>query len=65
MLGHQFVPSLLFPTIIGSRHKFAGGNWETYASQKNFEWKIDHRLSSYVIPPELDSAVLIFSRDPN
>lgn len=51
--------------VIGSRHKFASGNWETYAAQKHFDWKIDYRLSSYVIPPELDSAVLIFSRKPD
>ncbi len=51
--------------VIGSRYKFASGNWEAYAAQKNFDWKIDPHLSSYVLPPELDSAVLIFSRRPN
>ena len=50
--------------VIGSRHKFASGNWETYSAQKHFDRKIDYRLSSYVIPPDLDSAVLIFSRKP-
>jgi hypothetical protein len=51
--------------VIGSRHKFASGNWETYAAQKDFDRQIDSRLSCYVVPPELDSAVLIFSRKPN
>ena len=51
--------------VIGSRHKFASGNWESYTGQNLFDWKIDSRLSRYVIPPELDNAVLIFSRKPN
>jgi hypothetical protein len=48
--------------VIGSRYKFAAGNWDSYATQDRFEWAIDHVLSSLVIPPELDSAVLIFRR---
>lgn len=50
--------------VIGSRHKFASGNWETYIAQKHFDWKIDYRISSYVVPPEIDSAVHIFPRKP-
>ncbi len=48
--------------VIGSRYKFASGNWDAYAAQNRFEWSVDQRLSSYVIPPELESAVLIFRR---
>jgi 2-polyprenyl-3-methyl-5-hydroxy-6-metoxy-1,4-benzoquinol methylase len=62
---HMFTTeSVSLCIVIGSRHKFASGNWETYTAQKHFDWKIDYRLSSYVIPPELDSAILIFSRKP-
>jgi hypothetical protein len=50
--------------VIGSRYKFAGGNWDSYAAQDRFEWSIDHKLSSMIIPPELESAVLIFRRKP-
>jgi hypothetical protein len=48
--------------VIGSRYRFASGNWDAYASQNRFEWHNDQRLARYVIPPELDSAVLIFRR---
>jgi hypothetical protein len=51
--------------VIGSRYKFAGGNWDSYAAQDRFEWSIDRKLSSLVIPPELESAVLIFRRKPS
>ena len=48
--------------VIGSRHRFAAGNWDSYTAQDRFEWAIDNSLSLLVIPPELDSAVLIFRR---
>jgi hypothetical protein len=48
--------------VIGSRHRFAAGNWDSYSAQDRFEWAIDNSLSLLVIPPELDSAVLIFRR---
>lgn len=51
--------------VIGSRHKFACGNWEAYVAQNHFEWMEDSRLSNCVIPPELDSAVYIFWRKQN
>jgi hypothetical protein len=50
--------------VIGSRHRFAAGNWDSYAAQDRFEWAIDNSLGSLVIPPELDNAVLIFRRKP-
>jgi hypothetical protein len=48
--------------MIGSRYQFAAGNWESYKTQRGFEWFVDARLSSMVIPPELESAVLVFRR---
>jgi hypothetical protein len=48
--------------VIGSRYRFASGNWDAYAAQSQFEWNLDPRLSSCVIPPELESAVLVFRR---
>jgi hypothetical protein len=50
--------------VIGSRYRFAGGNWDSYEAQDKFEWRVDRKLSSLVIPPELESAVLIFRRKP-
>jgi hypothetical protein len=48
--------------VIGSRYRFASGNWDSYAAQNRFDWCIDPKLSSLVIPPELESAVLIFRK---
>jgi hypothetical protein len=48
--------------VIGSRYHFASGNWEDYAAQNLFEWSEERRLSACVLPPELESAVLIFHR---
>ncbi len=48
--------------VIGSRHRFASGNWDVYTSQREFTWEVDQRLSRYLIPPELESAVLVFRR---
>jgi hypothetical protein len=54
--------SVEFYIVIGSRYKFASGDWEAYATQRKFVWEMDPCLSRYVTPPELDSAVLLFSR---
>lgn len=48
--------------VIGSRHHFAAGNWEEYCNQSAFDFEEDKKLSRLVLPPELDSAVYIFSR---
>ncbi len=48
--------------VIGSRYKFISGNWDSYAEQDKFAWATDAKLSSYVIPPEIESAVLVFRR---
>ena len=50
--------------VIGSRHKFLSGDWEAYHKQKAYDWHIDRRLSAGVVPPELESAVLVFRRKP-
>ncbi len=64
--GHVFTAdSVRLYIVIGSRHKFASGNREAYSAQRHFDWKIDYRLSRYVLPPELDSAVYIFQRKQN
>lgn len=48
--------------VIGSRYPFASGNWDAYRTQQEFEWHEERQLSSLVLPPELDSAVLLFRR---
>ena len=48
--------------VIGSRYHFASGNWSDYAKQGNFDYTIDPELSALVVPPELESAVLVFRR---
>jgi hypothetical protein len=50
--------------VIGSRHRLAAGNWDSYAAQDRFEWAINNDLSLLVIPPELDCTVLLFRRKP-
>jgi hypothetical protein len=55
-------PSVELYVVIGSRYRFAGGNWEAYSGQQRFEWRVDPRLSGYVLPPELESSVLVFRR---
>ncbi|MBZ5498659.1 MAG: SAM-dependent methyltransferase [Acidobacteriia bacterium] len=50
--------------VIGSRYRFASGNWEAYSNQSRFEWNHDPTLAGYVLPPELESAILIFRRKP-
>ena len=49
--------------VIGSRYRFAGGNWEAYTGQQRFEWQADPRLSGFVLPPELESSVLVFRKN--
>ncbi len=47
---------------IGSRHRFAAGNWRDYNRQSTFAFEEDEALSRLVLPPELGSAVYIFRR---
>jgi hypothetical protein len=55
-------PSVELYVVIGSRYRFAGGNWEAYTCQQRFDWRADPRLSRFVLPPELESSVLVFHR---
>lgn len=48
--------------VIGSRHRFASGNWKDYEQQTDFSFEPDESLSRLVLPPELESAVYIFRR---
>lgn len=48
--------------VVGSRHRFAAGNWDDYQQQSAFEREEDEALSRLVLPPELDAAVYIFRR---
>ena len=54
--------SVEFYAVIGSRYRFASGNWDAYATQGSFDWGVDQQLGKCILPPELDSAVLIFRR---
>lgn len=48
--------------VIGSRHRFAAGDFATWERQTRFEMQLDEGLSALVLPPELDSAVYVFRR---
>jgi hypothetical protein len=48
--------------VIGSRHEYASGNWAAYRAQERFEFAEDPRLSRLVLPPEVESQVLVFRR---
>ena len=48
--------------VIGSRHRFAAGNWAVYEEQTAFEFAEDPELSRLVLPPELEAAVYVFRR---
>jgi hypothetical protein len=48
--------------VIGSRHRFATGDWDAYERQTEFELEEDAALSRLVLPPELDAAVYVFRR---
>jgi hypothetical protein len=57
-------PSVERYIVIGSRHRFAAGNFESYERQPHFQWRLDEALSALVLPPELDPAVYVFDRPP-
>jgi hypothetical protein len=48
--------------VIGSRHRFAAGNWGDYHEQAAFSIEEDRELSRLVLPPELDAVVYLFRR---
>jgi hypothetical protein len=55
-------PSVQLYIVIGSRHRFAFGNWDVYRRQRDFELVEDARLATLLVPPELESSVLVFRR---
>lgn len=62
---HVFdTPSVQLYIVIGSRHRFAFGNWHDYAQQATFDLEEDKRLGALVVPPELEAAVYVFRRKP-
>lgn len=48
--------------VIGSRHESSTGNWPAYRAQTTFDMHLDEELSGMVLPPEVDHAVLVFTR---
>lgn len=48
--------------VIGSNSQVSTGNWDDYRRQKDFEMRLDTRLSSRVLPPEVGHGVLVFDR---
>jgi hypothetical protein len=48
--------------VISSRHRSASGNWMDYQQQTTFTFEEDKKLSSLVLPPELDAAVYVFRK---
>jgi len=55
--------SVMLYIVIASRKTFASGNWDLYAKQKEFQWEEDKVLSGWLIPPEIEGAVLVFRRN--
>jgi hypothetical protein len=55
-------PSVQLYIVIGSRHRFAFGNWNEYLRQTAFELEVDKGLGALLLPPELESAVYVFRR---
>lgn len=55
-------PSVERYIVIGSRHRFAAGDFTAYEAQQHFTWRLDEQLSALVLPPELDPAVYVFDR---
>lgn len=50
--------------LIASRREDVSGNWEDYKKQSTFSFAEDKKLSKFILPPELDSAVYLFHREP-
>ena len=62
---HVFrTPSVQLYVVIGSRHRFASGDWRAYEEQTTFELEERPDLARLVVPPELESALLVFRRRP-
>lgn len=55
-------PSVQLYIVIGSRHRFAFGNWDSYKRQSVFDFEESPRLGALLLPPEIESAVYVFKR---
>lgn len=55
-------PSVELYVAIASRHRFAAGDWKAYEGAAGFDGGVDDRLSTMVLPPELDPAVMVLRR---
>jgi hypothetical protein len=55
-------PGVQVYIVIGSRHRFAFGNWKDYLKQTTFDLEEDKALGALLLPPELESAVYVFRR---
>lgn len=55
-------PSVETYVAIGSRQRFAAGDWEAYAQADEFTGGVDDRLSAMVLPPEIEPAVVVLQR---
>lgn len=55
-------PGVELYVVIGSRHRFACGNWDAYEAQQGFDWGADEKLTRWVMPPGTDPVVLVFRR---
>lgn len=55
-------PSVETYVVVGNRHTPGWGNHLAYAQQQSFGARNDERLASFVLPPELEPAVYVFSR---
>ncbi len=60
---HVFnTPGVQLYIVIGSRYRFAFGNWKDYQRQSAFDIEEDKKLGALVLPPELGGAVYVFRR---
>jgi hypothetical protein len=55
-------PSVKQYVVLTTRHRFAAGNWQAYESQDTFDMQTDPNLTAWVLPPEIDPMVLVFTR---
>jgi hypothetical protein len=55
-------PSVKTYIVISSASEFAAGNWDDYRTQTAFDMTTDPQLGRLVLPPEIGSAVYVFTR---
>ncbi|HEX5922800.1 MAG TPA: hypothetical protein VFY45_03140, partial [Baekduia sp.] len=55
-------PSVKTYIVIVGASEFAAGNWDDYRTQTAFDMATDRELGRLVLPPEIGSAVHVFTR---